>query len=72
MEALVCGYTSDRWILEITPTGQQEQHFKFCAVGSGKKHAFDLWGHLRHFEPHEATIEIGKLIAYRIVQGYCQ
>jgi len=68
LEGIVCGHTAAScWLLEITRDGQQEQHNKFCAVGSGKRHAYNLWGHLRHFEPHLGTVEIGKLIAYRIV-----
>lgn len=66
-EVLICGHTADCWLLEVAADGQQQQHFKFCAVGSGKATAYRVWNTLRHYVPHDESIEFGKFLAYRIV-----
>jgi len=66
-EALFCGFTADKWLLEISETGQQQQYSKFCAVGSAKGTAYHVWNTLRHYQPHDETVEFGKVLAYRVV-----
>lgn len=66
-EVLLCGFTVDKWLLEITETGQQQEHFKFCAVGSAKGTAYHVWNTLKHYEPHDETAEFGKVLAYRVI-----
>ena len=66
-EALFCGFTADKWLLEIAENGQQEHHSEFCAVGSGKKTAYHCWATLKHYRPCEESMGLGKLIAFRIV-----
>lgn len=64
---LVCGYTNNKWLLEVTAKGTQQEHFKFCAIGSGKQAAYNIWESLRHYVPLDESIEFSKFIAYRIL-----
>lgn len=66
-EVLLCGYTQDNWLLEIAESGQHQQHHKFCAIGSGKITAYRVWSALRHYTPHDDSVELGKFLAHRIV-----
>lgn len=56
------------WILECPNNNVPQEHFKFCAIGSGKKAAYHGFESLRHYEPHEQPIGVAKLFLYRIME----
>ncbi|MEX0750513.1 MAG: hypothetical protein WD359_06855 [Dehalococcoidia bacterium] len=71
-EAMVVGVTGPPgmlkpWILECPSDNIAQEHFRFCAIGSGKKAGYHGYESLRHYEPHEQPIGLAKLFLFRIM-----
>ncbi len=72
-EALFAGVTgapgqAKPWLVEYPSDNVAEEHFKFCAVGSGKKAGYHAFETLRHYAPQERPVALAKLFLYRIME----
>ncbi len=70
---LFAGHTGGLpWILEIGPTGADQDHDPHSAIGSGDVFAYFAQASMQHLPLKTATDQTGRMIVYRTIATACR